>query len=64
MNARHKLNQSSVTGALFIAGVIGACTQSWTAFAVITAIFVGLAVHAGEIRLSPTARPRRHQGKR
>lgn len=63
MNARHKLNQSSVTGALLIAGAIGACNQSWTAFAVMATVLVGLAVHAGEIRLSPTARPRRHQNK-
>ena len=62
MSARHKLNQSYVNGALLIAGVIGACTESWTVFIALTVIFIGLSIHAGEIRPASTHRrkkPRR-----
>jgi hypothetical protein len=56
MNARHKLNQSSVNGALLLAGFIGACSESWAVFLILTAVFVALSVHAGEIRMSPSGR--------
>jgi hypothetical protein len=62
MSARQKLNQSYVNGALLIAGVIGACTESWTAFMVFAAVFVALSCHAGDIRLFPSA-GRRKNGK-
>ncbi len=61
MSARHKLNQSYVNGALLIAGVIGACTESWTVFIALTAIFIGLSIHAGEIRPASTRRRRKHR---
>ena len=61
MSARHKLNQSYVNGALLIAGVIGACTESWTVFIALTAIFIGLSIHAGEIRPAPTRRPKKRR---
>lgn len=62
MSARHKLNQSYVNGALLLAGVIGACTESWTVFIALTAIFIGLSIHAGEIR--PVSTPRRKKRRR
>lgn len=53
MNARHKLNQSHLSGAFFLAGVIGVCSQSWSAFAVTAVVLVGLSLHSGDIRLAP-----------
>ncbi len=56
MTARHKLNQSYVNGALLLAGVIGASSQSWTLFLLLTAVFVVLSLHSGDIRVSSSGR--------
>ena len=50
MSARHKLNAAHATGAVIVAGLIGACADSWPVFwiALIGLIVAGL--HAGDIR--------------
>lgn len=60
MSARQKLNQSYINGALLLAGFAGACAESWTVFITLMVIFVGLSIHAGDIRTSAT----RRSGKR
>lgn len=51
MNARKKLNAAYVTGAVVMASIIGAITQSWIVFVISTAVLTMLSLHAGEIRL-------------
>ena len=53
MSARHKLNVSYVNGILLVAGVIAALCDSWSVFFLLAAIFAGLAIHSGDIRLRP-----------
>jgi hypothetical protein len=53
LSARHKLNVSYVNGILLVAGVIAALLASWPLFLVLAAIFAGLAIYAGDIRLRP-----------
>ncbi len=64
MNARQKLNQSYINGSLLLAGIIGACAESWTAFIAMTVIFVGLSIHAGEIRTTSLRKRRPHLPRR
>ena len=51
MNARSKLNQAYVNGALMLAGVFAAIAESWRLFLLLTVILIGLCVHSGDIRL-------------
>lgn len=51
MGARQKLNQAYLNGALVIAVVVGAVTQSWTVFWLAALIAAGSSLHAGNIRL-------------
>jgi hypothetical protein len=51
MGARQKLNQAYLNGALVIAAVIGAVTQSWTVFWLAALFAAGISLHAGNIRL-------------
>ena len=55
-NARQKLNSAAIHGALLIAGLIAAITQSWIIFMVILGILLTTAVISGDIRLK--RRPR------
>ena len=55
-NSRHKLNAAAIHGALLVAGLIAAVTQSWTIFVVLLVILLTTAVISGDIRL--TGRPR------
>ena len=50
MNARLKLNQAYINGALLVAGLIAAVAESWLLFFLLTLIFIGLSVHSGDIR--------------
>lgn len=50
MGARQKLNQAHVNGALVVAALVGAVTQSWIVFVVAALLAVGLSVHGGGIR--------------
>jgi hypothetical protein len=56
MSARTQLNAMYGYGSVFLAAVVGACANSWSAFAVALAVVLGMNVHAGRIRLAP--RPR------
>ena len=64
MSARHKLNQACVNGALLVAGLAGACAESWTVFIALLVILVGLSIHAGNIRTSSTGRHGRKKRRR
>tara|TARA_R110002072_G_scaffold191909_1_gene348624 strand:+ start:2650 stop:2850 length:201 start_codon:yes stop_codon:yes gene_type:complete len=64
MSARHKLNQACVNGALLLAGLVGACAESWTVFLTLLVILVGLSIHAGDIRTSSTRRPEKQRRRR
>ncbi len=64
MSARHKLNQACVNGALLLAGLVGACAESWTVFITLMVILVGLSIHAGDIRTTSTRRPEKRRRRR
>jgi len=51
MGARTKLNSVYLTGSLVIAGVLGAVSQSWTAFVVAAVVLIACSIHDGGIRL-------------
>ena len=53
MNARVKLNQAFVYGALIAAAVIGGATRSWLVFFIILGISVLANLHSGNIRVRP-----------
>ena len=50
MGARKRLNASHVTGCLMLAGLAGALTGSWAAFAVAFAALLVIDVIGGNIR--------------
>ena len=50
MNARKKLNEANINGALVFAGIIAAIAESWTVFIVTLLILIALSVHSGGIR--------------
>ena len=58
MSARTQLNATYGYGSLFLAAVVGACANSWWAFAVALAGLLVLNIHAGKIRLTPRPRYR------
>lgn len=64
MSARQKLNQACVNGALLLAGLVGACAESWTVFITLMAILVGLSIHAGDIRTTSTRRSEKGRRRR
>lgn len=51
MGARQKLNRAYVNGALVLAAVVGAATQSWLVFWVAALAAAGSSLYSGEIRL-------------
>lgn len=57
MGVRQKLNQAHLNGALVIAAVVGAVTQSWTVFWIAALIAAGSSLHAGDIRLRGRNKP-------
>lgn len=57
MGASQKLNQAHLNGALVIAAVVGAATQSWTVFWIAALIAAGSSLHSGGIRLRGRNRP-------
>jgi hypothetical protein len=50
MGARQKLNQAYLNGALVIAAVVGAATESWAVFWLAALIAAGSSLYSGEIR--------------
>ncbi len=50
MGARQKLNQAHVNGALVIAALVGAVTQSWVVFVLAALLAAGTSVYGGGIR--------------
>jgi len=56
LNARLKLNQAYINGALLVAGLFAAIAESWVLFILLSAIFIGLSLHTGDIRPSSKAR--------
>ena len=52
MNARRKLNQANINGALLLALVVGCMFQSLSAFVIAVIFFVVTATYTGDIRLS------------
>ena len=59
MGARQKLNEASVFGSIVVAGVIGFATDSWTIFAIATAVLLIAVVYNGDIRSRGYRRHRR-----
>lgn len=66
MNAREKLNQAAVTGALVFGALFGLATESWLIFIVVVVILLGMSVRDSSIRIDPPKKdgqgrmPRRH----
>lgn len=52
MGARKKLNQAYLNGALVVAAVVGAATQSWTVFWLAVLFTLGSSLYSGGIRLN------------
>ncbi len=50
MTAKHKLNSANVLGVLLLSGLIGWLTGSPLLFIVLAVVFIGLAIHSGDIR--------------
>ena len=73
MNARRKLNQANINGALLLALVVGCMFQSLSAFIFAAFFFVVTAMYTRDIRLSghhdsasrnfPSRRPPNHRSK-
>lgn len=53
MSARQKLNQAYFTGSVFVAGLAGYLTQSWTVFWIALLSLIAFNLHSGEIRSGP-----------
>lgn len=51
MGARQKLNQANVNGALAVAALVGAVTQSWTVFVLAAVLAAGTSMYGGGIRI-------------
>ncbi len=56
MGARQKLNQAYLFGALALAALVGALTQSWTVFWLAALVAAGSNLYLGNIRLSERRR--------
>jgi hypothetical protein len=50
LSARTKLNIAFIQGALLVAALVGWSFNSWTAFFLIAAVLIVLAIYAGNIR--------------
>jgi len=50
MSAKNKLNGAHFLGALFVAGLIGGVTESWTVFLIALVGLLVAGVVAGDIR--------------
>ncbi len=53
MGARQRLNSLYLIGVLVIAAIIGGAFSSWSVFFIVTGALTGIAIHGGDIRLSP-----------
>lgn len=51
MGARQKLNEAYFIGELFIAGIIGMATGSFTVFVAVLGALVAMSMHSGGIRV-------------
>ncbi len=60
MNARKKLNQANVNGALLLALVVGWLFQSLSAFVVAALFFAAAALYTGDIRPRDNHGPTSH----
>lgn len=60
MNARKKLNQANVNGALLLALVVGWIFQSLSAFVVAALFFSAAALYTGDIRPRDNHSPSSH----
>jgi len=59
MGARQRLNSLYFTCILIIAAVCGVTMESWGVFAGVMIVLAVISIHGGNIRPSPTIRPRR-----
>jgi hypothetical protein len=50
MSAKHKLNAAHFQGALLVAGLAGALTDSWAVFVIALVALLAAAYHAGDVR--------------
>jgi hypothetical protein len=50
LSARHKLNAVNATGAVLVAGLIGAFADSWLVFWIAFVVLIVAAFHTGDIR--------------
>ena len=50
MSARRKLNGAHFSGAVIVAGLVGAFTESWLGFWMAGAVLIAAALLSGEIR--------------
>lgn len=55
-SARQRLNRAHATGAVALAGWVGAIFQSWWVFGIFLALFLALGVWGGSIRLAASRR--------
>jgi hypothetical protein len=59
--SRDKLNASHAAGAIGVAAVIGAITQSWLLFLLIAGALIAVSVATGEIRLPNQRKPNKRR---
>lgn len=50
ITAKHKLNAASMVGAVAVAAMVGALTQSWLVFLIALPVLLTASVMTGEIR--------------
>ena len=50
MSAKHKLNSFHLYGILFVAGIVGGATGSFTVFFIVLGALLAAALHSGNIR--------------
>ncbi len=58
LTARHKINQTEITGIVFVAAFFSAITRSVLMFIVIFGILAASGIASGDIRLDQLKRPR------
>ncbi len=50
MNARQKLNSINVSGAVFLAAVLGGVFESWAIFLITLTVLIAGAIYCGDVR--------------
>ena len=63
MGARQRLNGLYLTGAFFVAAIMGGVSQSWVVFVIVACVLIGAMLVGGDIRPTPVTH-KRHRPRR